>query len=252
MRPFHQTALFFLNHYVLPVFYPRHCPFCEELLPYGHMICESCQRKLPIIHGPSCYRCGKPLNDDRLELCYDCRIFPKSFEEGLSLFLYNNMMRHAIVSFKYHNQRYYADFFVHAILRMHLQKIKSWNLQAILPVPVHKNKKKKRGYNQAALLADQLAFYLNLPSYDDYIIRKIDTIPQKQFSPQARLNNLNQAFTLNPKYKTRQIPLRVMIIDDIYTSGATMESCTRLLKSNGIHEVYIYSLCIGVARDEIL
>lgn len=210
-------------------------------------------QQLPLIHSPTCFRCGKPINQDRQELCYDCRIFPKSFEEGLALFLYNDMTKRATTAFKYHNQRYLADFFTHAILRMHLQKISSWKLQAIIPIPIHKNKRKKRGYNQAELLAKQLSDYLRIPCYPHYILRTIDTLPQKQFSPQARLNNLQKAFQVNPHYvNLERTPESVLLIDDIYTTGATMESCTRLLHAAGVKKVYIYSLCIGMARDEII
>ncbi len=244
------------------VIYPRHCPFCGVILPYGNNLCNSCRQKLPLIHSPVCYRCGKPLNNSRQELCYDCRIFPKSFDQGLALFLYNSMTRKAISAFKYHNQRYMADYFAKAIYDMHSPQINSWHIQAIIPIPIHKNKRKKRGYNQAALLAKCLSRELNLPSHDDFILRKTDTLPQKQFSPQARLNNLNKAFTLNPKYfsSTNENPSyiqlhhinSVLLIDDIYTTGATMESCTRILKKAGIEKVYIYSVCIGIARDEII
>lgn len=244
------------REFILPLIFPRRCPFCQRVLPYSNYLCTSCQQMLPLIHSPTCFRCGKPLNHQRQELCYDCRIFPKSFEEGLALFLYNSMTKNATTAFKYHNQRYLADFFTHAILRMHLAKIKSWNLQAIIPIPIHKNKRKKRGYNQAELLAKQLSDYLEIPCYSHYILRTIDTLPQKQFSPQARLNNLQKAFQINPRYLSPNTlnnpPHSVLLIDDIYTTGATMESCTRLLHAAGVEKVYIYSLCIGVARDEIM
>ena len=244
--------------YILPLLFPRHCPFCDELLPYPEMICRSCRTRLPLIGQPTCFRCGKPLRDERQELCYDCRIFPKSFDQGLALFLYNSMTRTSIVAFKYHNQRYLSYFYVEAICRMHKEQLKGWHLQAIIPIPIHKNKRKKRGYNQAELIAGQLSSRLNLPCYTDLIVRNQDTLPQKQFSPQARLNNLGKAFGLNQAYLDDHGHLsmpdsgRILLVDDIYTTGATMESCARLLKAAGVEKVYIYSLCIGVSRDEIL
>ena len=251
------SVLYTARQFVLPILYPRRCPFCQELLPYSSCICDSCRARLPLIHHPACLRCGKPLPSDQQELCYDCRIFPKSFDQGLSLFLYNSMTRTAVVAFKYHNQRYLSDFFVDGICRRHEAQLKSWHLQAVLPIPIHKNKRKKRGYNQAELLAKQLAARLNLPCYHDLLLRNVDTLPQKQLSPQARLSNLNKAFGLNPRYLdacgrlTLPHLKRVLLIDDIYTTGATMESCTRLLKSAGIGKVFIYSLCIGVSREEL-
>ena len=247
-----------IRQYILPLLYPRHCPFCDELLPYPETLCKTCRTRLPLIGQPTCFRCGKPLRDERQELCYDCRIFPKSFDQGLALFLYNSMTRTSIVAFKYHNQRYLSDFYVEGICRMHLRQLNAWHLQAVIPIPVHKNKRKKRGYNQAELIANQLALRLNLTCYTNLVLRNQDTLPQKQFSPQARLNNLKKAFRLNPAFLDNQGRLktkglrRVLLVDDIYTTGATMESCTRLLKAAGVEKVYIYSLCIGVARDEIL
>ena len=249
------STLRIIRQYVLPILFPRHCPFCNQLLPYPEILCKSCQARLPLISQPTCFRCGKPLGDMHQELCYDCRIFPKSFDQGLALFLYNSMTRSSIVAFKYHNQRYLSDFYVEGICRIHLRQLKKWHLQAIIPIPIHKNKRKKRGYNQAGLIANQLAMRLNLPCYTDLVLRNQDTLPQKQFSPQARLNNLKKAFGLNPRYTDGQSHLsipglkRILLVDDIYTTGATMESCTRLLKSAGVEKVYVYSLCIGVSRD---
>ena len=247
---------------ILPIFFPRKCPFCDKIISSSSYICKACVTRLPLIHSPVCYQCGKPLNKEHQELCYDCRTFPKSFDGGLSLFLYNSMTQKAMIAFKYHNARYLADFFVKAICSFHLPQIKTWNIQAIVPIPIHKNKRKKRGYNQTELIASQLALLLNLPCYPDLILRQINTLPQKQFSPQARLNNLHRAFCLNPHYtkdisKDRHTLLpenlrHLLLVDDIYTTGATMESCTRLLKEAGVEKVYVYSLCIGIARDEIM
>ena len=84
------------------------------------------------------------------------------------------------------------------------------------------------------------------------LIRSVDTLPQKQFSPQARLTNLRKAFCLNPRYDkllSENSSLSILLVDDIYTSGATMEACTHTLLEAGVSEVYILSICIGVSRD---
>ena len=95
---------------LLSALFPRHCPVCAKLVPYGTLIHAECQTVLPFISGPTCLRCGKPISSSAQEYCYDCRTFPKSFQKGLSLFLYNKETRPIMSAFKYHNNRRLADF----------------------------------------------------------------------------------------------------------------------------------------------
>ena len=78
---------------LLSALFPRHCPVCAKLVPYGTLIHAECQTVLPFISGPTCLRCGKPVSSSAQEYCYDCRTFPKSFQKGLSLFLYNKEIK---------------------------------------------------------------------------------------------------------------------------------------------------------------
>lgn len=155
-----------------------------------------------------------------------------------------------MVQFKYHNRRVLSSFFIQASLIQYKKIFRRWGIQAIVPVPIHPHKQKIRGYNQAALLARDLALALQLPYYPDLLLRQMDTLPQKEFSPQARLSNMQHAFVLNPRFRAiaRQFHT-VLLIDDIYTTGATMEACSRILLRSGIQEVCIYSICIGLSRD---
>lgn len=175
------------------------------------------------------------------------------FKEDFLFFFINNKKTRPIMSaFKYQNRRGLADFFCQELCRYRLSQLRDLGADAVIPVPIHKNKYKKRGYNQAALLSSRLALTLNLPHYPDMLIRSVDTLPQKQFNPQARLNNLKKAFCFNSHYDkllSQSTPFSVLLVDDIYTSGATMEACTRILLEAGISEVYILSICIGIARD---
>lgn len=155
-----------------------------------------------------------------------------------------------MMAFKYENNRFLSHFFTGEIIKHHRILLQKWHPDAIIPIPIHKNKYKKRGYNQAELLAKDLSVLLNLSYYPNILIRSVDTLPQKQFNPQARLNNLQKAFSLNPRYqKLLESFSSVLLIDDIYTTGATMEACTRILLEGGVKKVYICSVCIGISRD---
>lgn len=239
------------RHDIMPVLFPRQCPGCHELLPYGQLICTECEKALPFTREPLCYRCGKPISDENEEYCYDCRSYRKSFRAGRALLIYNDSTRPLMADFKYHNKRGLSELFTKEIIKKHGKTIESWDVDAIVPIPVHKNKKRARGYNQAELLARDLSVCMGVPYYADLLVRVQDTLPQKQFGIRDRLENLSHVFVLNQKKygSPERLPNKVMLIDDIYTTGATMEGCTRILKNAGIKEVYIYSVCIGIARD---
>lgn len=250
LRSHVKRVAIFCRHHILPILFPTHCPVCHKILPYGDFVHEACLAKLPFIYGPVCYHCGKPIGRAEQELCFDCRIFPKSFRRGRSLLLYNEVSKPAMMRLKYKNDRIIADFFADLILRHHANVLRSWQIDAIVPVPIHKIKKRMRGYNQAGLICQYLALSLNLPYYPDMLLRTVNTLPQKKFTAQARLNNLEKAFCLNPKYQHLAPRLRhVLLIDDIYTTGATMEACSRVLLRGGVSNVFIYTICIGVSRD---
>lgn len=241
---------FWLKEHVLPILYPRRCPVCGTVLAYGDLICSPCRSSLPRVKPPACYQCGKPVFSEDQELCYDCRRFPKSFVHGISLLLYNEQTRPMISDFKYHNKRSMSRYFAEEIFLRYQDFFARQKPDLIIPVPVHRHKKRTRGYNQAELLAADLAVLTGIDFIPDLLLRTADTSPQKEFSPQARLDNLSGAFSYNPKY--RDLPRKkstVLLTDDIYTTGATMEICSRVLLKAGFDKVCICSICTGVARD---
>ena len=239
-----------MRKYLIPILYPRRCPVCSKVLPFSTRICPSCQDSLPWIRGPVCFRCGKPVTSEEQELFYDFRQFPKSFYYGMSILLYNEETQPILVAFKYHNRRMLSEFFAEQIYLRHRLEIADLQPDLIVPVPIHKNKRRKRGYNQAGLLARDLSALTGIPSLNQLLVRSVDTIPQKQLTPQARLNNLEGVFHVNPAYLDKIKGIRtVLLIDDIYTTGATMEICSRALLSAGVGRVCICTVCTGVSRD---
>lgn len=151
-------------------------------------------------------------------------------------------MRKIIYKFKYSDRRDYADFFAKAIYTNNEKEIKSWNAQVLVPVPVHYKRKLKRGYNQAEILSDRLSDYLKIPIDKHILIRNINTKPQKELSIKERRQNLENAFKITEnvvKYK------KVILVDDIYTTGSTIDTCAKALLAGGAENIFFISLCIG-------
>jgi ComF family protein len=231
---------------LLTSLYPNRCPICGKLPPNHSFICTKCYESITFVRQPFCYSCGKPLTSAETEYCQDCLIHRKSFTRGYALAVYDSVTRPSLAAIKYKNKRHYLDFYVQETLKVYGSLFARSSFDAILPVPVHPKRFKKRGYNQASLFADRLGAALHIPVYHSLLVRTVNTRPQKELSPEARLKNLQKAFSLYPGYEQALLPFeRVLLVDDIYTTGSTMEALTRLLKSHGVREVYVFSICIG-------
>ena len=124
-------------------------------------------------------KCGKPLPETETEYCPDCMRREHGFEKGRAAFVYDQLMRASISRFKYHNRREYADFYAEELLRRFGRTLRSWQPDALIPVPIHKSRMRKRGFNQAALVADRIGERLGIPVEKEVLLRVKKTKPQK-------------------------------------------------------------------------
>lgn len=233
---------------ILDIIYPVRCPICGDIvLPKGERICSPCRMKLPYIEEPRCMKCSKPLEQDGKEYCSDCGHKRYAFDKGYALWIYNDDMRHSIAEFKYHNKKEYAKFYINEMLRLYGKRINNLTPDVIVPVPLHRSKYQSRGYNQADILARGFGKELEIPVLSKLLIRNKKTLPQKKLSNKERFDNLREAFEFSDmefRNYNKKITT-VLLVDDIYTTGSTIDACSSVLKSNGIEKVYFLVLCIG-------
>lgn len=233
---------------LLDILYPRRCPVCSEIVDVrGELSCIECRKKLIFIEEPKCKRCGKPLEQDNKEYCYDCEKKSRDFTRGIALWLYNKEMKKSMADFKNHGRREYAEFYTEELLKACKEEIMDISPDALVPVPIHKKKLMERGYNQADVLARSIGDKLEIPVLSELLVRKKDTLPQKQLNDKERMRNLAEAFDFSHIERScfRKKLNKVLLVDDIYTTGSTIEACARVLKNNGINEVYFVTVCIG-------
>jgi ComF family protein len=244
---------------ILDILYPKRCPFCEDILEKSTQdICPECGKlvdKLYVIQEPICKKCGKPIEDKRQEYCYDCKKHVRSFERGFCLFQYGKRavltnskelryrsMGESMQRFKYKNSCTYAEYYIRKFMEVYGREILALKADAIIPVPIHKSKYRQRGYNQAEVLAKELAKYIGVSVEPHVLARVKKTTAQKDLTQEQRVRNLMDVFEVQKSVNEMR---RVLLIDDIYTTGATMEACTRKLLEAGIKEVYCISICAG-------
>ena len=180
-----------------------------------------------------------------MEYCEDCMAHRHTFEYGMALCNYNETAKTSMVKIKYHNKREYLDFYGAAIVARYDKKIRNMHVDAIIPVPVHPSRRRKRGFNQAEILAEIIGERLGIPVRTDLLTRTKKTLPQKELSPAERLKNLSGAFRaeeLPPDIK------RVLLVDDIYTTGSTLEACARILKKVGAEYTFFVVICMTGGR----
>lgn len=167
----------------------------------------------------------------------------------MALLNYNEATKASMAAIKYKNRREYLDFYANALDFRFRKTILRLHADALIPVPIHPSRRRKRGFNQAEELAGRLSARWNIPVNKNLLIRKKKTTPQRDLGPAERLKNLREAFAVDTEYaKTAGIPETVILIDDIYTTGSTVEACTRALTLAGVRRVYVVVICIGTGR----
>ena len=227
--------------------YPKRCPGCDDVLydrksAIRPRICAVCEKKLPCIRQPICLKCGKQLDEEEAELCGDCRRRTHFFERGMAAFSYSDLMKNSMYAFKYNNRREYAEFYAESIYSLAGEAVRAWRAEVMIPVPLHRSRERARGYNQANVLAGCLSPLLGIPVDNEILYRIRKTIPQKELNDRDRLGNIKNAFITaanDVKYK------RIILVDDIYTTGTTIDECARCLKAAGAEKVFFLTVCVG-------
>ena len=228
---------------ITALLFPRHCPVCDRLLaddePY---LCRRCASELVFVREPVCMKCGRPLGRESAELCDACRRREHRFIRGFAPFLYRGAVQASVLRFKYGGRAEYAGFYARAICTFGKEKLALWKPACVIPVPVHPLRYCTRGYNQAAVTAVEIARLLNIPECGNLVRRTRNTRQQKGLAPSDRRKNLSGAFHVPDG---TVFPETVLLVDDIYTTGATMDELTETVMAHGAKQVYFAAIAIA-------
>ena len=237
---------------VLNWIYPQPCPVCNEIVQSEHEICGECRKSLTPITGEVCIKCGKSVELRGMK-CEDCEGKPFCFERNISAFVYDPLLRRAIHGFKYSFNPYSAAVFGREMGMRLAQSEHSVffaeyrNEFVVVSVPLHKARLKKRGYNQSEILAKEVAAALGMPFVKDCIIRTRDTTPQSEIKQiDEREENIKDAFSVERPDILKAN--NVLIVDDIYTTGATINELSRMIKSVSDKRIFAVTLAISSGR----
>jgi len=228
----------------LDIIFPRKCILCESSHDGdAETICPNCMDKIPFIKNPACVRCGipfevtYPIEESLNYLCGECRNSPPLFDRALSVCQYNEAVRDIISTYKYHNKPYIGKDLVSIILKFLDEKITELSPKLIIHVPLHVKKLKERGYDQAYILSEGIGKYLDIPVSYGNLVRTRYTTPQVSLSGSERMENVKGAFlVIDPSgVKDKSI----LLVDDVFTTGATIKECVKVVKKAGAGKVYV-------------
>lgn len=218
-----------LKESFLNLLFPPRCVGCGK---EGGFLCPSCSQLLPRIVPPYCVQCGIPVQNGTL--CPSCQSSPLTIDSIRSLFLFEGVARDAIHHLKYKNLKAIASplgQFMGEYLRA-----SSVPADVLVPVPLHSRQLRERGYNQSTLLARETGRLVNLPVVETSLLRLRNTISQaRTSSAQERRRNVDRAFGCSDQTLQNK---RVVIIDDVCTTSATLDSCAVALKAAGATSVW--------------
>ncbi len=205
--------------------FPPRCIFCGEVVPSGIRVCEKCCNEISCINAVKC-------------------IYIPSAGETISCavpYIYKDKIRQSIINFKFYGQKQFADFYAEKMAEHILKNFSHLHFDVITSVPISDKRRKLRGYNQSELLARAAAKQLNLP-YREYLIKTTDNKEQHKLSEKQRQINVKGVYKLISEGQI--VGKRILLIDDIVTTGATLRECAAVLFQNGAGDI----TCAAIAE----
>jgi ComF family protein len=235
--------------------YPPRCRGCGGRI-FGRdaeCFCAACWQLIRLLAHPLCDICGRPFPDasGADHVCGGCLSRPPEFTQARAWACYprqetaEHPLRHAIQRFKYGRKVSLGKPLGRVLAQGCRLLLAEWKVDVIIPVPLHPKRLRWRGFNQSVLLGRELSRVFDLPLDPFLLERKVETPPQTQLSEEERRGNVRGAFFVNPEKSVEN--RSVLLLDDVYTSGATVNECSRCLKRAGAKEVYVLTLARAVS-----
>ncbi len=229
---------------IVDTLFPHGCIVCGRTT--GSLVCGDCRATIHSIQEPFCTQCGKPFTSTAgvSHLCYDCIKGRNVFARSRTAFVYNGSIVTLIHRFKFGDQVNLAAFFSGELLRLCQAHFSDEDVGAIIPVPLSLRRLKHRSYNQSYLISERLSPALSVPVYTSVLKKIKETKPQSRLSAREREQNVKGAYRVMDHHLIRG--KKVLLIDDVITTGATVNACSRALLRAGAQAVYVAAVAMRV------
>lgn len=220
----------------LDLLFPPNCASCNRT---GTRWCQECRHQTIQIEPPFCQLCGQPTTSP--SICPSCKVFPPSLIAIRSWAVFEGPVRKALHRVKYSRDLALAETLAREMF--HVTQDQGWDLDLIVPVPLSKKRLRERGFNQAVLLARPLAWRMSIPSNSKALRRIRDTLSQVGLNVEQRRDNVSEAFVASSK---QVVGKNILLVDDVATSGSTLNACANALWNAQAKNVYGLTLTRAV------
>ena len=231
-----------LGRVALDSAFPPQCPSCRDLVAANGNFCAACFEKLRMITTPMCPRCGIPFTvmmEHGLQ-CADCLTKPPFFEQARAVMVYDAVSAPLISALKFHDQ--WTGIAQHAAMMVGAGGEVLRGADFLVPVPLHWRRLFHRKYNQSALLAYGISVRTGIPCAPELLQRVRATTPQMKLDRAMRRGNVKKAFAISPQVRARLEGKVLVLVDDVITTGSTVDACAQALKKAGAKEVRVLAL----------
>ncbi len=228
--------------------YPDRCQLCREeaASPAEGYVCGGCRRGLRWVSAPFCDHCGLPFTGalDHTFECSNCRDRNFAFTRARAVVEATGVGRELVHRYKYQRALWFEPFFAELLCNRALPELAGQDWSGVVPVPLHPLKRREREFNQATRLGTLLASALRVPVREDLVHRPAPTVTQTRLSRAERERNVRRAFAAVGKPDLGGT--RWIVVDDVFTTGATTDGVARVLRRLGAAEVVVWTLARGV------
>ena len=226
----------------LSIIFPTKCPICSSIIRSGSHLCFKCWGEVDFISDPACKKCSYPFEFDIGvdSLCGSCIENEHYFDSAMSVMRYGDSSKKIIHKLKYSDKAHLAK----NIARLMHAKIQSkiGDIDLIIPVPMHRRKIRKRLYNQSALIASHLSKISNIASMPNCLIKTRHHVPQTGLCSHLRKDNVKNSFSVNKNHFSEIHNKNILLVDDVYTTGSTVDECSKVLKQSYCNKVKVITL----------
>lgn len=232
----------------LSFFYPEICQLCqtERATAANGFVCSNCWQQVRFIRPPFCERCGLPFEGDittKFE-CTNCREMELHFSSARSAVVAKTVVLETIHRYKYQRHLWFEPFLADLLLREALPVLKNQKWDFIVPVPLYPTKEREREFNQAEKLANYLSNAIKIPVNTKLLRRVQPTLTQTRLTKEQRASNMKNAFAMCGGIKMDG--KRIILFDDVFTTGATTSACAKILRKAGAADVCVWTVARGL------